>query len=258
VLLTYVHLAHRGILCELASAGDFPLPHASPTAGGGSGGKRERDADSPRSAATPDYDYDYAMSQDASPPAQQQPPARMARPHAFAPRHPPHTAHTNAHANPHAAAAQAAAAAAALAPPAPDYATLLDPPPLLPNPNFMQHDLAPAAGPAHAHAHAARGDPMTGVQWFAPSQHMAGAAQAPVLQHLFAGEDAQYAAAPVSGHASGPAPGPAGFGGGFANGGGDQGAAAAAWGGDTLNMWSTAPTGFECVSSVRPSMRDGR
>ncbi|KAF8518234.1 fungal-specific transcription factor domain-containing protein [Gautieria morchelliformis] len=46
------------ILCELASAGDFPLPHPSPVAGS----KRERDADSPRSATA----SDYAMAQDAA------------------------------------------------------------------------------------------------------------------------------------------------------------------------------------------------
>jgi hypothetical protein len=213
---------HRDILRDLACVGDFPLPHPSPVVGS----KRERDSDSPKSAATPEY----PMSQDAS-----APPHKVSRPQSFISSRRP-TSQTQ------------------VAMQTTEFGQILEPMPLLPNPNFMQqHPTASGSGANLA------GVP----QWFTSQPDMSGAGDGshpgstfgspapvqPVLQQLFGtGADTSQQVYPQS------APQ---FGGSFApqdgqdvypNGanGMPTGVQNHTWG-DTLNMWSTAPTGFECV-----------
>lgn len=211
---------YRDILCELASAGDFPLPLPSPVVGS----KRGRDSDSPKSAATPEY----PMSQDASLPTH-----KVTRPKSFiSSRRPPSQSQVPMQPT--------------------DFGQMVEAMPLLPNPNFMQQQPVTSGG-----------DHMAGVQWFAPQPDPSGLGNGnhqgsafgspspaqPVLQHIFApGTDASQQVYPTSAPT---------FAGGFqpqhAQSGFPNGANGLATGvqnppwGDTLNMWSTAPTGFECV-----------
>lgn len=250
----------RDILCELASAGDFPLPHPSPVVGS----KRERDSDSPKSAATPEY----AMNLDGV----SGPSHPVSRPTSFI-------------------SSQRQSAQPQVPPMQPtDFGQMLEPMPLLPNPNFMQHQHLHQQHPhprphprqhqhQHQHPHQSPGTAagtsgsdhgMAGVQevpWFAAQPDMSGdvshpgstfgspATTQPVLQQLFgtgaAGPSQPVYAPPSSaqpygntGHFPGQDAQNAFPGG--ANG-IPSGVQNPTWG-DTLNMWSTAPTGFVCVS----------
>ena len=219
---------HRGILCELASAGDFPLPLPSPVVGS----KRGRDSDSPKSAATPEY----SMSQDAPLPTH-----KVTHPKSFITSRRPHS-------QPQMPMQPA------------DFGQMVEPMPLLPNPNFMQQQPS-VSGSGEDH--------MTGIQWFAPQPDASGLGDGshpassfgspspaqPVLQHLFGpGTNPSQQVYPSSAPPFGggfhpqPQPQPQHAQSGFPNGanGIPAGVQNPTWG-DTLNMWSTAPTGFECV-----------
>lgn len=197
--------------------GDFPLPHPSPVVGS----KRERDSDSPKSAATPDY----AMSQDAP-----GPPHKVSRAKSFT------------------TSRQVAIQPA-------EYGQMLEPMPLLPNPNFMYQQ--PTASGS--------GNNTAGVQqWFGPQPNISGAGAGshpgsaygspgpaqPVLQQLFgtgaeASQQVYPQSAPPFEGSFAPQDGQHVFPNG-ANGIPTAAVQNPTWG-DTLNMWSTAPTGFECV-----------